>query len=186
MASLSGEFSVISPSHLITSLLHLPLSSSSPPLTIPISSSLSEFYSRQPPPDEWSDDDGDDNNNKKTPRKSKKLADTNFGFFEATTPHAYSAVQIQREIQDATRINPPGVMVVGVRSETMGSVAGYLHFQTTGVVIKWLEDEDKLRGLLNDWLEGKKDAFGCSTKDFGVTQPFKIILGPTSEHNAGA
>ncbi|KAF7915558.1 uncharacterized protein EAE97_012197 [Botrytis byssoidea] len=50
----------------------------------------------------------------------------------------------------------------------MGTIAGYLHFQTTGVVIKWLEDEDKLRGLLNNWLEEKR----------------KVLHDLTSEHSA--
>ncbi|TGO18442.1 hypothetical protein BTUL_0010g01130 [Botrytis tulipae] len=83
-------------------------------------------------------------------------------------------------------------MVGGLRPETMSTVAGYLYFQTTGVLIKWLEDEDKLRGLLNDWLEEKRKAFGCpvkhasdpGAKDFGITKLFQILkdLNPSIAH----
>ncbi|KAF5868367.1 putative helicase domain protein [Botrytis fragariae] len=55
----------------------------------------------------------------------------------------------------------------------MGTVADYLHFQTTGVLIKWLKDEDELR-------EGATPA----TKDFETTQLFKILTALTSEHKA--
>lgn len=141
---------------------------------------------------EWSNDGEDDDNGKEGSQKSKKPADTDFGFFEAVTPPTYSAAQLRKEIEDAMRINPDGVKVAGVRPETMGTVAGYLHFKTTGLVIKWLEDEDKLRGLLSDWLEEKRNAFGCpvkyksdpGAKDFGVAKLFETMKALTPESTA--
>ncbi|KAK6605883.1 hypothetical protein H4I95_05689 [Botrytis cinerea] len=136
---------------------------------------------------DWSDDDDE-----ATPQKPKKHTDTNFGFFEAKTRAPYSRGEIQREIEDAKRKNPSGVMVAGVRSETMNTVAGYLHFQSTGVLINWLEDKDKLGGLLDDWLVGKRNAFHCpvregstaASKDFGAAQLFKVLIGQSPEQIA--